>query len=323
VSPFDAIARELRAVDRTISRAVETDEEALARIAEHVVAAGGKRIRPALVLLSYLAANGRKIGTVVPAAAAVEVIHTATLIHDDISDKAEMRRGRESAHVSYGVARSLIAADYMMTAAFGLVGQYGIESIRTINLACMEMAIGEIQDLRHTANAQITEKEYFDIINRKTGALMEAGVKIGVMLAGAPRAHVNKFASYGRNVGLAFQVVDDTLDISAKAATLGKPVGKDIREGKVTLPVIFALRTLKGKERRELEAIVGALHGVPTQKEVKRALALVRKTGAEAHCRAVAAGYTRKAKAALKGLPRSDALDELLEFAEDLSKRKV
>jgi octaprenyl-diphosphate synthase len=323
LSSFDAIARELRAVDRTISRAVDADEEALSSIAEHLVGSGGKRVRPALVLLTYLAANGRKIRSVVPAAAAVEVLHTATLIHDDISDKAEMRRGRRSAHVSFGVARSLIAADYMMTAAFGLVGQYGIEAIRTVNMACMDMAIGEIQDLRHTADADTTEEQYFEIIDRKTGALMEAGVKMGAMLAGAPRRHIDKFAAYGRSVGVAFQVVDDTLDVSSKAAKLGKPVGKDIREGKVTLPVIFALGALKGKERKELRDIVGALHGTPRPGQVKRALALVRKTGAEKHCRAVATTYTARAKAALKGVPSTDSLRALKGFADELVERKV
>lgn len=323
LSTFDAIARELRAVDRTISRAVEADEEALGRIAEHLVGSGGKRVRPALVLLSYLAANGSKVRSVVPAAAAVEVLHTATLIHDDISDKSELRRGRESAHVSFGVARSLIAADYMMTAAFGLVGQYGIESIRTVNLACMDMAVGEIQDLRNTANPDLTEKEYFEIIDRKTGALIQAGVKMGVMLAGAPRKDVEKFSQYGRHVGVAFQVVDDTLDVSAKAGQLGKPVGKDIREGKVTLPVIWAMKRLRGKERKELREIVGQVKGVPTDKQVKRALALVRKTGAEAHCRGVAREHTKRAKGALKGVPRSDSLKELLQFADELVERKV
>ncbi|HEX9708772.1 MAG TPA: polyprenyl synthetase family protein [Candidatus Thermoplasmatota archaeon] len=323
LSTFDAIARELREVDRTISRAVEADEETLSRITEHLVGSGGKRIRPALVLLSYLAANGRRIRSIVPAAAAVEVIHTATLIHDDISDRSEMRRGRPSAHVSFGVARSLIAADYMMTAAFGLVGQYGIEPIRTINVACMDMAIGEIHDLRQTANAHLTEKEYFEIIDRKTGSLMEAGVRLGVMLAGGSPRDVAKFGAYGRNLGVAFQVVDDTLDISAKAAALGKPAGKDIREGKVTLPVIHAMKELNGKERKELQGIVGALHGVPTAAQVKRALTLVRKSGAEAHCRAVARKYTRRAKRALGGLPPSDSLKELVAFADELAERKV
>lgn len=310
-------------MDRTISRAVEADEEALGRIAEHLVGSGGKRVRPALVLLSYLAANGSKVRSVVPAAAAVEVLHTATLIHDDISDKSELRRGRESAHVSFGVARSLIAADYMMTAAFGLVGEYGIESIRTINLACMDMAVGEIQDLRNTANPDLTENEYFEIIDRKTGALIQAGVKMGVMLAGAGRKDVEKFSAYGRHVGVAFQVIDDTLDVSSKAGKLGKPVGKDIREGKVTLPVIHAMKKLKGQERKELREIVGQLKGVPTDRQVKRALALVRKTGAEAHCRQVARERTRKAKAALKGVPPSDSLKELLQFADELVERKV
>ncbi len=320
---FDAIARELRAVDRTISKAVDADEESLSTIAEHLVGSGGKRVRPALVLLSYLAANGKKISSAVPAAAAVEVLHTATLIHDDISDRSEMRRGRSSAHVSFGVARSLIAADYMMTAAFTLVGQYSIEAIRTVNMACMDMAVGEIQDLRHTADADTTEKQYFEIIDRKTGALMEAGVKMGAMLAGAPPKDTLKFAAYGRNVGIAFQVVDDLLDVSAKAGQLGKPVGKDIREGKVTLPVIYAQRKLKGKERKELRDIVGALKGPPSQAQVKRALALIRKTDAEEHCRKVAREYTKRAKDALKGMPPSDSLRSLKEFADELADRKV
>ena len=323
LSAFDGIARELREVDRAISRAMDSDEEALSKIADHVVSSGGKRIRTALLLLAYMAANGRAVKKVVPAAAAIEVIHTASLIHDDISDKSAMRRGKPSAHVSFGVARSLIAADYLMTAAFNLAGQFGLETIRTINHACMQMAIGEIQDLRHSADADLTKAKYIQIIDRKTGSLIEAGVRIGVMLAGAPARAVDRFGTYGRNVGLAFQIIDDTLDVSATAGRLGKPVGKDLREGKVTLPVIIALERLEGKDRAFLREVVSARDGVPSQAKVKRSLELIRSVEAEALSRKVARQYTKRAKRAIAGYPKTSHLKELNAFADELVEREA
>jgi octaprenyl-diphosphate synthase len=323
LSAFDGIARELREVDRAISRAMESDEEALSKIADHVVSSGGKRIRPALLLLAYMAANGRAVKKVVPAAAAIEVIHTASLIHDDISDKSAMRRGKPSAHVSFGVARSLIAADYLMTAAFNLAGQYGMETIRTINHACMQMAIGEIQDLRHSADADLTRAKYIQIIDRKTGSLIEAGVRIGVMLAGASPQDVDHFGTYGRNVGLAFQIIDDTLDVSATAGRLGKPVGKDLREGKVTLPVIIALERLQGKDRAFLREVVAARDGVPSQAKVKQCLKLIRSVEAEALSRKVARQYTKRAKRAIAGYRKTSHLKELNAFADELVEREA
>lgn len=318
---FDSVARELRLVDRAIQRAIQADEQTLTGIGNYVVGSGGKRVRPALVLLSYLAANGAKAKRAVPAAAAIEVIHTATLIHDDISDDAERRRGKAAAHVSFGVARSLIAADYLMTAAFKLVSEYGVEFIATVNNACMNMAVGEIQDLRNTANPRMSEDEYFEIIDRKTGVLFEAGVKLGVMIAGAPRNEVAAFGRYGREVGIAFQIVDDVLDISAEGKALGKPVGKDLREGKVTLPTILALRKLKGKDKKFLEGVIEARGGAPSAASIQRAMRIIRKTGAEGEARAVAGLHTAAAKKALRSIAPSPARQELFKFADELAAR--
>jgi len=319
---FEGIARELKQVDRTIERAVEADEETLSSIADYVVSSGGKRVRPALVLLAFLAANGEKIRHVIPAAAAIEVIHTATLIHDDISDHSEKRRGKPSAHVSFGVARSLIAADYLMTAAFKLVGDYGVEALRTINTACMSMAIGEIQDLRRSADTSITEEEYLEIVERKTGALFEAGVRLGVMLAGADPKQVRAFGAYGRHVGTAFQIVDDVLDVSRDAKALGKPVGKDLREGKVTVTSIYALQHLQGAERKHLVAVLTNSQRTPSAPDVARAMESVRATGAEPYGRALAKVHSERAKRALKGVPKSKALLELTKFADDVVDRR-
>lgn len=318
---FDFLARELALVDRVIERAIEGDEQTLTGIAEYVVGSGGKRVRPALVLAAYLAANGSKPRSAVPAAAAVEVIHTATLIHDDISDRSDKRRGRAAAHERFGIGRSLIAADYLMTTAFKLISEYGVEFLGTINQACMNMAIGEIHDLRHTGNARLTEEEYYDIIDRKTGALFEAGVKVGVMAAGASKKEVAAFGRYGREVGLAFQVIDDTLDVAASAKRMGKPVGKDLREGKVTLPAIFALSHAPPRDRAHLRKVIEAGGRSAPPENLSRALKIIRDSGAEAYCRDRAARHARRAKAALKGVPPSRAKGELLRFADELAAR--
>jgi octaprenyl-diphosphate synthase len=318
---FDFLARELALVERVIARSVAGDERTLSTISQYVVGAGGKRVRPALVLASYAAASGKQARKAVPAAAAVEVIHTATLIHDDISDRSDKRRGSASAHERFGIGRSLIAADYLMTTAFKLISEYGVEFISTINGACMSMAIGEIHDLRHTGNARLTVDEYYDIIERKTGALFEAGAKVGAMAARAPGPRIAAFGRYGRQVGIAFQVIDDTLDVSASAERMGKPVGKDLSEGKVTLPTIFALEHAPSRDRALLKRVIEAGREGGGHADVARAVKAIRKTGAEAYCRQVAARHTRRAKAALRPVPASPAKDALLDFADDLAAR--
>ena len=318
---FDFLARELAQVDRVIARAIEGDEKTLTGIAEYVVGSGGKRVRPALLLASYVAANGRRPRRAIPAAAAVEVIHTATLIHDDISDQSERRRGKASAHETFGVGRSLIAADYLMTTAFKLVSQYGVESISTINGACLNMAVGEIQDLRNARNAGLTEAEYFEIIGRKTGVLFEAALKLGAMAAGAPPREVAAFGRYGRELGLAFQIVDDVLDVSASAKRMGKPVGKDLADGKVTLPTIFALRHAPPKDRKFLRRVIEAPGQGAPPKDIRRALKIVRAAGGEAEARAQARRHTKAAQRALKAVSPSRAKRDLLAYADELAAR--
>jgi octaprenyl-diphosphate synthase len=318
---FDFLARELAQVDRVIARAIEGDEQTLTGIASYVVGSGGKRVRPALVLASYVAASGSKPRLAVPAAAAVEVIHTATLIHDDISDQSERRRGKASAHRTFGIGRSLIAADYLMTTAFKLVSEYGVEFISTINGACLNMAIGEIQDLRHSRNPALTEAEYFEIIGHKTGALFEAALKLGAMAARAPPREVAAFGRYGREVGLAFQIVDDALDVSASAKRMGKPVGKDLAEGKVTLPTIFALRHAPPEDRTFLRRVIETPGEGAPQADIRRAIKIIRLAGGEAEARAQALRHTKAAQRALKAVSPSRGKRDLIAYADELAAR--
>ena len=317
---LDLVSERLRAVEAMFRENVASPVGIVREIGDFVAEGGGKRVRPTLHLLAADVAGYRGPHDVL-LGCVLEYIHTATLIHDDISDRSEKRRGRASAHEHFGIGKSLIAADYLMTTAFKLIADYGVDFISTVNAACMNMAIGEIHDLRHTGNSAVTEEEYYDIIARKTGALFEAGVKVGVMAAGADAKDVASFGRYGREVGLAFQIVDDTLDVSASAKRLGKPVGKDLREGKVTMPTIFAMAHASRSDRAFLRHLIEVGGRETSDADLRRAVKIIRATGAEAYCRERARGHTRRAKAALKRVPPSRAKAELLDFADDLAER--
>ena len=240
-----AVEDDLARVETRLDAELASRESRMQAIARHLVQAGGKRIRPTVVLLVFHAAAGdrpqMRRDDAIEAAVALELIHSATLLHDDIIDGGETRRGRPSALSTFGIADTLVAGDFLFSRAFALCSRFEAEVIRWAAEACISLTEGEVMQGRFRHNPAVTVADYLEIIERKTASLFAAGARTAAHLAGAPAGLVEAMASCGRNVGLAFQVSDDLLDVEGQTALTGKPRGIDLRDGNPSLPIVLAL----------------------------------------------------------------------------------
>lgn len=253
------VAAELREVDRVILDRMQSPVALIPQLARHIVAAGGKRVRPVLTLLCANLCGyrgGRQIGL----AAAVEFIHTATLLHDDVVDDSDLRRGRSTANALWGNKAPVLVGDFLFSRAFQLMVADG--SLRVLDVlanAAAVIAEGEVMQLVTANDTGTTERAYLDMIEAKTAALFRAACQVGAIVAARPEPEEQALAAYGKSLGVAFQLIDDALDYSAQQALLGKAIGDDFREGKITLPVLVAFA--RGDEaersfwRRTLERV--------------------------------------------------------------------
>jgi geranylgeranyl diphosphate synthase type I len=276
----------------------------------------GKRIRPALAVLSYFAVGegDKDIGYIAPLAIALELIHTATIIHDDIIDKSSFRRGISTVNAKWGNETALLAGDLVFSKAFGLVGKYEDERvIGAISNACIKLAEGEVLETIHTGNVDMTEEVYLEIIERKTASLFEACAKCGAMLGGGSEAEVDRLSRYGYLMGIGFQMIDDVLDVVSGESTLGKPVGADIALGRPTVVVLHALRA----GEKELKEIIQR-----PSKDIKKIFKIIEKTGSIKYAKNRAISFIEKAKKELGILPNSAAKKSLELIADYAVKRK-
>jgi octaprenyl-diphosphate synthase len=235
------ISEELEMVEDEIRRNVRSQQEMLTEISMHIIGSGGKRIRPGVSLLAYHAVGGQKPEEVISIAAAFEIIHSATLIHDDINDGGETRRGVVAAYRKYGVQQALIAGDFLFVRGFKLGGSLGQELVDVIADACTGMAESEILQGQYEKDPSTPLDVYIQIIKGKTAKPFEAGAQTGATLGGGTSEEIKALGLYGLNLGIAFQIIDDILDITGDESILGKPRGMDFLEGKPTLPLILAL----------------------------------------------------------------------------------
>lgn len=221
----------LQAVEQKLMEAVQTDVEVLREASQHILAAGGKRIRPRLTFLSYMAVGGQRVADVVPVAAAVELVHTATLVHDDINDHGMLRRGRKTINSIWGRTFALLTGDYLFTRVYTLMAPY-----KDLNAIFADMTValveGETMQAAAAKNGQLNREVYAQIIARKTASLFAGAAKMGAMLGGGTPEQIAALEQYGFNVGLAFQITDDILDLVADSKTLGKTAGIDLAQGK-------------------------------------------------------------------------------------------
>ena len=250
---FDAVSAlardDMDAVDSLISTSLQSDVALVSQVSRYIVASGGKRLRPLIVLLAARAFDyaGEQH---VRAAAIIEFIHTATLLHDDVVDSSSRRRGKDSANTVFGNQASVLVGDFLYSRAFQMM--VDIDSMRVMQIladATNTIAAGEVMQLMNVHDPDTTEDAYRQVINRKTARLFEAGAQIAAVLAGRPQQDETAMIDYGRRLGTAFQLVDDALDYDASPEELGKNLGDDLAEGKVTLPLIYAMENCSNEER--------------------------------------------------------------------------
>jgi octaprenyl-diphosphate synthase len=301
----------MAAVDATIRRRLDSDVALVRQVAEYIIAAGGKRLRPALVLLAA-GATGYGGGHHIELAAVVEFIHTATLLHDDVVDESELRRGRKTANAEFGNAASVLVGDFLYSRAFQMM--VGVKSMRIMEVladATNAIAEGEVLQLLNTHDFGLTEPTYIDVIRRKTAKLFEAAAQLGAILGNAGVEIEQGLARYGMHLGTAFQLIDDVLDYSGDAAHTGKNLGDDLSEGKPTLPLIYVM---KQGAPEQAELVRSAIeHG--GRDEFEAVLRAIHATGALDYVRRKAQEEARAARKEISPLPNSKYKDSLLELA--------
>lgn len=301
----------LSLVDAVIRERLNSRVPLIDQISRYIIGAGGKRIRPRLVLL-FAQALGFEGPERYELAAIVEFIHTATLLHDDVVDESALRRGRATANAMFGNAASVLVGDYLYSRAFQMmVSVNRMRALEVLADATNVIAEGEVLQLMNMHDPDLSVKDYLQVIRYKTAKLFEASARLGAVLAGADTALEESCATYGRSLGTAFQLVDDLLDYEGNSEELGKNVGDDLREGKPTLPLLLAMERASAPERNLMRHAIehGELQKLP------EILVIVRRTGALEATREAARGEAEKAQAALLALPASTAREALLELS--------
>jgi octaprenyl-diphosphate synthase len=312
------VQADLEATDKLIDEAFASDIQLITNLGRHLVNSGGKRLRPLIVLLSAKAFDYSGEAQQI-LAAVIELIHTATLLHDDVIDTSDLRRGQSTANAIWGNASSILVGDFLYSRAFQMM-------VRTNNMPVLEalasatniIAEGEILQLLNCKNPQATEADYLKIIHAKTGVLFAAAAQIGPLLCQRSPAEVQALVDYGTHVGIAFQLVDDALDYNTETAILGKNQGDDLAEGKPTLPLIYAYKHSKGEEKARIE------HAIRTadSTELPAILATIKATGALNYTYTLANEHVLKASNSLNILPPSPARAALLSLAEFAVERR-
>jgi octaprenyl-diphosphate synthase len=304
------IAADMQAVDRVIRDQLHSDVVLIRQVAEYIIGGGGKRLRPALVLLSAgaLGYRGNAHHTL---AAVVEFIHTATLLHDDVVDESALRRGRPTANTLFGNAASVLVGDFVYSRAFQMMVNVGdMRVLQVLADATNIIAEGEVLQLMNCHNADIDEESYLQVIRYKTAKLFEAAGRLGAILAGATPEVEQAMAVYGSHLGTAFQLIDDALDYSGEAGVIGKNIGDDLAEGKPTLPLIYAMRQGSAEEAALVRHAV-ASGGLA---ELEGVLAAIRSSGALDYTRRQAEAEAEAARNALAVIPATQYRDSLIQL---------
>ena len=316
-NPLAIIAHDMREVDFVIARKLDSGVPLVGEVSRYIFAAGGKRLRPALLLLSA-GALGCHAPERYNLAAVVEFIHTATLLHDDVVDESVLRRGNATANETFGNPASVLVGDFLYSRAFQMM--VDVQNMRIMQVladATNIIAEGEVLQLMNMHNAALDEAGYLQVIRSKTAKLFEASARVGAILAGASPEMESACAEYGQALGTAFQVIDDVLDYAGEAQTMGKNLGDDLREGKATLPLISAMQRGTMEQRQLIKTAIET-GGMAMLDQV---VEIVKSTGALDVSREAAAQEARRAMAAAERLPANAHSACLIELAEQLLRR--
>ncbi len=317
-NPLSLVADDMRQVDTVIAQRLSSSVPLIGEISHYIISAGGKRLRPALLLMVAGALNYRGDQRF-NLAAVVEFIHTATLLHDDVVDESTMRRGKATANESFGNAASVLVGDFLHSRAFQMmVDADNMRVMQILSEATNIIAEGEVQQLINTHNVDLDEAGYLTVIRSKTAKLFEASARLAAVLAGVSLNLEDACATYGRALGTAFQVIDDALDYDGDASVMGKNIGDDLREGKVTLPLIIAMQRANADDR---QLIVNAIENGSTP-HLANIVHIVKTTGALDATRQAASLQAQEAIDSLAALPANDYTSALAALAAQLLSRQ-
>ncbi|HLJ14867.1 MAG TPA: polyprenyl synthetase family protein [Bryobacteraceae bacterium] len=316
---LDLVRADLEKVEREISLESIASVEAVATISQYLQAGGGKRLRPILLLLAC-----KLIGAVSPnairMAAVVELIHAATLVHDDVIDTAVTRRGRPSINVVWGNHRSVLAGDWLYMQAFQIALRERNFHVLDVLISLTQMMVeGELLQMERLRRIDVSEADYMELVDRKTASLFSACARLGALMGGAGEATETRLGEYSWNLGIAFQLIDDVLDFTSREAILGKPVGNDLREGKVTLPLIYALQKAPDEDRRLVETVLA--DGNYDHVSFTKIFAMIERNNGVQRARERAQLFTEKAREIIAGFPESPCQRALLAVTDLVTDR--
>jgi octaprenyl-diphosphate synthase len=298
-------------IEQAIDKAIQSRVDLLCQASEHIIHAGGKRIRPRLVELAYQAAGGETLSATIPVAVAVELIHTASLVHDDINDRSDLRRGRTTVNAQWGSAAALLAGDFLFGKVMKLIATLDPRIIQVLADTCVDIVEGETRQMLTLGDIEMSEETYLEIVSQKTASLFAASAESGGILAAASDREASALREYGLNMGISFQIQDDTLDCMGNRAEMGKPVAADLKQKKMSLATLVAFR--RSDEIKELL----------TGHDIAGVIRLLHDTGSLEYAMSRAREYAHRAKDALSALPASAARTELCGWADFAVARSV
>nr|WP_028775775.1 polyprenyl synthetase family protein [Shimazuella kribbensis] len=313
-SIYRHIKKDLETVEDLLTRSMDTDQKELSESSTHLLRAGGKRMRPVFVLLSGRFGKSTNKKQVIDVAVALELIHMATLVHDDVIDNASLRRGQPTVKAKWDNRVAMYTGDYIITRALHIISEISIPSVHLeLSKSIFLMCQGEIDQIRDLYHSEQSIKQYLSRIKRKTALLMSISCHLGALVSEASPKIARHLKMYGYYVGMAFQLTDDVLDFTGDEKTLGKPAGSDLKQGNITLPVIYALHQLPLQERQEIESFLSIRGQKPLTPEI---LDLVKKAGGNEFALNLSKRYLEKALQELEKLPSVNEQELLKMLAE-------
>jgi octaprenyl-diphosphate synthase len=319
---LEVVLPDLQAVEERIQREISSPVRTICSLGEHVLASGGKRLRPALVFMSATA-TGLPVdrARLVPLAVSAELMHMATLIHDDVVDNTPTRRGRPTASALFGNGVTVLTGDYLLAKAMSLLAEDGdIAIIRTVAKIAIEMSEGEVLQMLHVHDPSVTEQTYYEIIHKKTAVFIQGCCRVGALAVGASEDVVNALAHYGYHIGMAFQIADDLLDYIGNPNRMGKPIGSDLREGKFTLPLILTLREARPDDRARLLQVLDAPE---KDGNIQQVVEMIQRYRGFARTQTIASRHARQAAESLKSLPPNPVRESMAALCEYIVSRDI
>ena len=318
---MNLLSSDLEEVEKEIKKNFYSDVVLIPDVSEYLSSSGGKRIRPLLLLLSSRACgySGHKA---IKHSCVVEFIHTATLLHDDVGDGADVRRGNPSANSKWGNEASVLVGDFLFAKSFELMSsEEDTRIVKTMSEACTLLSEGEVLQLINLYNTDITEEEYLKVVFRKTAALIAASCKLGAILSDSPNHIIESFNSYGENIGYSFQLIDDALDYTGNENETGKKIGNDLIDGNITLPLLHLLSSIDEIRKERLKKII-LESKVILEEDQSFVLKLMDEYDSVAYTRNLAKRYAENAKSSLSVIEKSEKLDSLISLADFIVDRK-